>query len=118
MRTVAQVVAVLGLLAMTGVIVYAFVAGDFNAEGAWLLAHPWGQVSLVDLYVGFLIFSLWIIYREKSFVRSAVWVVLMLGLGNWTAALYVLVALLTSQGDWKRFWLGRRAAVSEERTRP
>jgi hypothetical protein len=110
MRTAAKVIAVVGLLAMTGIIAYAFVAGDFNTEGAWILAHPWGRVSLVDLYVGFILFSLWIIYREGSVVRAAIWVVLMMVLGNWTAALYVLVALLTSKGDWKRFWLGRRAA--------
>lgn len=112
MRSVSKVVAILGFLAMTGVIAYAFVAGDFGAEGAWLLAHPWGQVSLVDLYVGFVLFSLWIIYRERSFWRALIWVVLMMGLGNWTAALYVLVALYGSGGDWQRFWLGRRAAAS------
>lgn len=109
MRTVVQVVAILGLLSMTGIIAYAFIAGDFNSEGVWLLAHPWGRVSLVDLYVGFVLFSLWIIYRERSFWRALPWVVLMMGLGNWTAALYVLVSLYRSGGDWKRFWLGRRA---------
>ena len=109
MRTAAKVIAILGLLAMTGIIAYAFLAGDFNAEGAWLLSHPWGRVSMVDLYVGFILFSLWIVYRERSVVRSAVWVVLMMVLGNWTAALYLLIALLTSKGDWKRFWLGHRA---------
>ena len=110
MRITVQIIAIIGLLAMTAVIVYAFVVGDFNAEGAWLLAHPWGQVSLVDLYVGFTLFSLWIIYREKSFVRSAIWVILMMVLGNLTAALYVLVALFTSKGNWKQFWMGKRAA--------
>jgi len=61
----------------------------------------------VDLYVGFILFSGWIIYREKSLARSVIWVVLMMLLGNWTASLYALVALLTSRGDWKRFWLGK-----------
>lgn len=116
MRTAVQIVAAIGLLAMTVIIAYAFIVGDFNVEGAWLLAHPWGQVSLVDLYVGFALFSLWIVYREKSFVSAALWVVLMMVLGNWTAALYVLIALFTSKGDWKRFWLGRRATPAEETT--
>jgi hypothetical protein len=31
----------------------------------------------------------------------------MMTLGNWTASLYALVALFTSGGDWKKFWLGR-----------
>ena len=104
---IAQVISIIGLVAMTAVIAYAFVVGDFNAEGAWLMAHPWGQVSLVDLYVGFAIFSMWIVYREKSVVRSIIWVVLMMGLGNWTASLYVLLALYSSGGDWRRFWMGQ-----------
>ena len=104
---IAKIVALLGLLAMTGIILYAFIVGDFNREGAQLFAMPWGQVSMVDLYVGFILFSGWIIYREKSLARSVIWVVLMMLLGNWTASLYALVALLTSRGDWKRFWLGK-----------
>jgi len=102
-------VALLGLLAMTGIIIYAFVVGDFSAEGARLLAMPWGIVSLVDLYVGFTLFSCWIIYREKRWLPSIIWVILMMVLGFWTGALYTLVALQTSQGDWRRFWHGRRA---------
>ena len=102
-------IALLGLLAMTGIIIYAFVVGDFSAEGARLLAMPWGIVSLVDLYVGFTLFSCWIIYREKRWLPSIIWVILMMILGFWTGALYTLVALQTSQGDWRRFWHGRRA---------
>jgi len=95
------------LLAMTGVLVYGFAVGDFGAEGSQLLSMPWGIVSLVDLYVGFLLFSGWIVYREKSLARSAVWVILMMVLGSWTASLYVFLALRASNGNWPRFWLGR-----------
>jgi hypothetical protein len=42
---------------------------------------PWGIVSLVDLYTGFILFSIWIVYREQSWWRSLVWVVLMMTLG-------------------------------------
>jgi hypothetical protein len=69
---------------------------------------PWGIVSLVDLYVGFALFSAWIVYREKSVFRSVIWVVLMMVLGFWTASLYTLLALRASGGDWQRFWMGRR----------
>jgi hypothetical protein len=70
---------------------------------------PWGQVSLVDVYVGFMLFSGWVVYREKSVLRSAVWIVAIIVLGNFTASLYALIALYRSQGDWHRFWLGNRA---------
>jgi hypothetical protein len=86
---IAKTVAFLGLLAMTGILIYGFTSGDFGVEGAKLLAMPWGIVSLVDLYVGFTVF-------------------LMMVLGFWTGALYSFIALQTSGGDWKRFWKGRR----------
>lgn len=107
---IAKIVALLGLLAMTAVLIYGFTVGDFAEEGKQLLSMPWGIVSLVDLYVGFTLFSGWIVYREKSLWRSVVWVALMMVLGFFTASLYTLVALQRSGGDWRRFWLGRRWA--------
>ena len=109
---IARLVALLGLLAMTAVLIYGFTVGDFGGEGQALLSMPWGIVSLVDLYVGFILFSGWIIYREKSPVRSGVWVLFMMVLGFWTASLYTLIALQTSGGDWKRFWMGSRRDAS------
>jgi hypothetical protein len=107
--TVAKIVAALGALAMAIILIYGFTVGDFGGEGQVLLSMPWGIVSLVDVYVGFILFSGWIVYREKSLLRSAVWIILVMILGNFTASLYALIALLTSAGDWKRFWMGRRS---------
>lgn len=42
-------IALLGLLAMTAILIYGFTVGDFAAEGSKLLTMPWGLVSLVDL---------------------------------------------------------------------
>lgn len=96
----------LGVLAMTAVLIYGFTAGDFAGEGAELLRMPWGIVSLVDLYVGFVLFSGWILYREGLNWKSAVWVLLMMVLGFFTGALYTFLALRESGGDWARFWMG------------
>ena len=106
----AKSISLIGLLAMTGILIYGFTVGDFLGEGARLLAMPWGIVSMVDLYVGFALFSGWIVYREESLGQSILWVVLMMVLGFFTGALYTLLALSTSGGDWRRFWMGRRAA--------
>jgi hypothetical protein len=105
----AKAISLIGLLAMTGVLIYGFTIGDFSGEGAKLLAMPWGIVSLVDLYVGFALFSCWIVFREKAPIPSAVWVVLMMVLGFWAGALYAFLALQSSGGDWKKFWYGKRA---------
>ncbi len=106
---IAKVIALLGVLAMSGILVYGFSVGNFSGEGTRLLAMPWGIVSLVDLYVGFTLFSAWIVYREKALLPSLIWVVLMMVLGFWTGALYTFIALQTSGNDWNRFWKGRRA---------
>ena len=106
---VAKLIALAGLLAMTAVLVYGFTVGNFSAEGARLLAMPWGIVSLVDLYVGFTLFSGWIVFREKALLPALIWVILMMVLGFWAGALYAFIALQTSGGDWKRFWYGKRS---------
>ncbi len=106
---IAKLIAVLGILAMGGILIYAFTVGDFSGEGGQLLSMPWGIVSLVDLYTGFALFSGWIVYRERSWTRSIVWVILMAVLGFFTASVYSFIALQTSGGDWQRFWMGRRA---------
>jgi len=106
----AKTIAILGLLAMTGVLIYGFTVGDFGIDGGEIMRNPWGIVSLVDLYTGFVLFSAWIVYRERSFVSTAVWVVLMMVLGFFTASLYALIALYQSGGDWQKFWMGKRAS--------
>jgi len=68
------ILATLGALAMTVILVYAFVEGSFVSEGRQLLAMPWGSVSLVDLYVGFLLFAAWILYREGITPPSLLWI--------------------------------------------
>jgi hypothetical protein len=104
----AKLLSVLGILGMTSVLIFGFTVGDFGSDGAELLQNPWGVVSMVDLYTGFLLFCAWIVYREKSFVRSLLWVVLMMVLGFFTASLYVFLALNASGGDWRKFWMGQR----------
>jgi hypothetical protein len=104
----AKILSFLGIIAMTGALIYGFTAGNFFTDGAALLQNPWGVVSMVDLYTGFALFSGWIVYREKSLLRSLIWVVLMMVLGFFTASLYALIALHNSQGDWKKFWMGER----------
>ena len=106
---IAKIISRLGILAMTGALVYGFVVGDFSTDGGKILQNPWGIVSLVDLYTGFTLFSAWIVFREKSILQILIWVVLMMVLGFFTASLYVFINLYKTDGDWKQFWLGKWA---------
>jgi hypothetical protein len=104
----AKAVALLGAIAMGTALVYGFTVGDFSGEGGILLGMPWGIVSLVDVYTGIALFSCWVIFRERSAVRSIVWIAFFIVLGFFTVSLYTLIALQRSEGDWRRFFLGRR----------
>lgn len=105
----AKIISILGALAMAAAIFYGFTAGNFGAEGAQLLQMPWGIVTLVDVYVGFILFAMWVVYREASLPAKVTWVVALMVLGNLIAALYVLLALNASRGDWRKFFMGQRA---------
>ncbi len=109
MNSIVRVIAVAGVIAMALAIGYALVAGDFGREGAVLTGMPWGIVSLVDLYVGFALFAIWVVYRETSRPVAIVWVILILVLGNLVTAAYVVWTLHRSGGDARRFFLGARA---------
>lgn len=104
---IAKLIALIGVLAMGGILIYAFATGDFQAEGSQLMSMPWGIVSLVDLYVGFALFAIWIAYREPSLWRAIIWIVLLLVLGFFIGSLYTLLALHNSDEDWQVFWNGR-----------
>ena len=106
---IAKIISLLGVLAMTAVLIYGFTVGDFAGEGSQLTSMPWGIVSLVDLYTGFTLFSMWVIYREKSLPAAIVWTIAMMTLGFFAGALYTFLALQSSNGDWRKFWLGKHA---------
>jgi hypothetical protein len=105
----AKVISFLGILAMGTALIYGFTVGDFFGEGGQLLDMPWGIVSLVDVYTGFILFSMWIIFREQSLGVAILWTVAMMVLGFFTGSLYVFLALQKSRGDWRQFWLGKHA---------
>jgi len=104
-----KIISLIGSIAMFSIITYAFTVGDFGAEGGQLMSMPWGIVSLVDLYTGFTLFSMWIVYREKSLPVAILWVIAMMTLGFFAGALYVFLNLQSSKGDWQKFFLGKNA---------
>jgi len=99
----------IGVIAMTLVIGNAFISGNFAEDGGELLRNPWGVVSLVDLYVGFILFSIWIVLREEKISAMVIWVAAMMILGFFTGSLYVLKAAYESKGDKEIFLMGKKA---------
>lgn len=109
----AKIVAWIGLLAMTAGLINGFVNGDFFADGGALLENPWGVMSLIDLYVGVALFSIWIVYREKTMWKIILWVVNMMIFGFLIGSIYVLKALYESKGDWSVVFHGKHRSDSD-----
>lgn len=101
----------IGVVVMAAAIAYGFIAGDLWGEAQVLLKYPWFHVSMIDLYVGFLLFAGWIAFRERSVPATIVWIISLMLLGNLIACAYALLALVRSNGDMRRFWLGKQAGA-------
>jgi hypothetical protein len=103
---VAKWIAFLGALAQGGILIYGFTQGDFAAAGSFFFHDPWGIVSLVDVYVGFLFFCAWVVYREKDWWVALLWSAAIMILGNFPAGIYAYIALQRSENNWQKFWMG------------
>ena len=83
-----------------------------------LLRDAWFRATLADAYFGFLTIWLWIAYRERGLARRALWLVLVLGLGNIAIAGYVLLQLARLRpGEPVERILLRREAVPARQAR-
>ena len=60
-----------------------------------VLANRWFQATLVDAYLGFGTFYIWVAYRESSLLARVVWLLLILLLGNLAMSAYVVIRLAT-----------------------
>ena len=99
------IVGVMGLLSLV-----AIQHQDMITANRLLWPDPWYRVLLADAYCGLLLFWLWVAWREQSMLRGAVWLVLIMGLGNLATAGYLLLQVR----HWQReqgvaaLLLGRR----------
>lgn len=110
MTVLSLAVTLMGLVLLSAIL-WATVEGQGWAELMTLLAYPWFKMSLLDVYVGFILFCFWIVYRETRFTHKLLWVVGMMLLGNLLACIYVLLAIRQAQGDWTIFWQGRHSTL-------
>ena len=103
---VVKFLALAGTIVMFFTLTYGFIYGDFFREGSAIFSIAWGKVSLIDVYVGFFLFSGWVIFREQNKINAVLWIVSIMLLGNFITCLYTTIAMFRSKNDWKVFWLG------------
>lgn len=98
-----------GFALMCGCVIHAMIYGSLLREGPILVDMPWGLVSLVDIYLGLILFSFWVLWREKLSLTGFCWTVSIISLGNMLSCVYILKACREAQGNMMVFWLGRNS---------
>ncbi len=104
---VPKILGYLGFFIMSSFIIYAVIYGDFFIEGSLLTVMPWGIVSLVDIYLGLILFSTWVMWRETDKRIASIWALSILALGNVISCLYILKVAYEAEGNIIHFWIGK-----------
>lgn len=101
------------MIAMLSVTTFASLDRSILKLGDQLLHDPWFLATLCDAYCGFLIFYVWVAYKEQSALSRVIWFVLIMGLGNIATAVYLLreVWRVRNSNDPRELLLRRESAV-------
>jgi hypothetical protein len=86
-----RIIAWISTLIMLFMIIFSLLTGDFFEQGSILMGLVWGQMSLVDLYVGFALVYVWIFYKETKLLPRIIWAILLIVTGSLATALYILI---------------------------
>ncbi len=92
MKRLLTVIFLLVIAVMTVVTVQASLVRSVFDNGH-LMRDPWFVATLADAYFGFLTFYVWVAYKERTAFARAAWFALIMALGNFAMAAYVLIQL-------------------------
>jgi len=79
----------LGLVLLASII-WAMTVSNFGAAFGMIIAEPWGVVTLIDLYTGFVFASVLIAFIERDW-RAGLWIAPIYFLGNIVTALWLVL---------------------------
>ena len=85
-----RIIFTLHFLIMFGTTVWASMQTPIWAIPDVVLDDPWFMATLIDAYLGFLTFFVWVAYKETTLLRQAAWFIGIMLLGNMAMAAYVL----------------------------
>lgn len=88
---------ILVLIVLLGATIYASLEKNVLQAYVDLGRDRWGLATLFDAYFAFIAFFLWVAYKEAVLWKQALWLVLLLTLGNFAISGYALWQL----SKWK-----------------
>ncbi len=99
MKIFLKIIFSLFLIAITYFTITASMERNVLEAGRGLWPDLWFKATLVDTYCAFLTIYGWIFYKESSWISRALWLVLILFLGTFAYASYVLIQLFKLKAD-------------------
>ncbi|MEM1284466.1 MAG: DUF1475 family protein [Pseudomonadota bacterium] len=78
---------------LAALIVWAGFNANFLESFGAVMADPWGLVAIADLYLGFLIFALFLFLTDGVRLASFIWIVALCCLGNVVAVAWLVLRL-------------------------
>ena len=104
----AKILSLAGFLVLLGFIIFGVAARDFSAEGSILMSVFWGKFTMLDIYIAFLVFYIWVVIRERSIIKRVLWFFLIMLGGSMSICLYLFIALITCDDHLIVLMLGRQ----------
>jgi hypothetical protein len=86
-----RVLVLTGAALLAGLIVWAAMSAPFWASFKTITAMPWGLVTLVDLYLGFICAAILVLILERERMIAVLVITLMLVLGNIVTAFWLVL---------------------------
>jgi Protein of unknown function (DUF1475) len=78
------------LISIIAVTTWASLEQNVMLGFEYLFESRWGIATLFDTYFGFLTIYLWIAYKEVTWAKRLLWLVLVLALGSIAFSIYIL----------------------------
>lgn len=110
-----QILLAVGVVVLLASILWAMNTASLVADLRVMTDLSWGAVTLIDLYLGLLVFAGWAVYCEKGKAARIAWPISFMLLGNLAVGIYVIwrFQLALRANNVAVFFQGHRAFPQE-----
>jgi len=93
LKTFLKIIFLLFIAAIAYFTITASMDRSVLTAGSELWPDTWFKATLVDTYCAFLTIYIWIFYKERTWLSRLIWLLLVLTLGTFAYAAYILIQL-------------------------
>jgi len=81
------------LVSMLSFGTWVLLSGNLKVAVISIINEPWLVASFVDLFFCFMIFYIWVFYKESSWLLRIFWFVFIVATGSIAISIYMLIKL-------------------------